>query len=392
MDCVGRHRPLLWNIWEFVMTILTLEDDQVLENDHNIADLSIFLKRLPPKTEITLVIKSHDALYRLCPVRKTVPFLKSAEYSSDYWTGERRLPKGQTFIGGILPTPFMQTMINIIAARSFPIKGIFLWADLMTQAYRPFDPGWTLIWHNHHLLICQDGILRISRACYQPLSQELPTILRYIKRFGYEEEMPITLLKSSLFSEPFPPFIHSEIRIPQDLSFHGLEPQIPKLKPLRRLFILPRTIRAVAYGIAFLNILGASYFGAQIRTESAIEQSLKQQINDLPAKDPVDETKMQAFAAYRHMSKNRPNPLPLIRRLIPFVKEKAVPTHLHWTAHPLSLTLHLELTPSTVMEDLLPTLQSEFHNHKVTWQAHEDEPLKGILTMEQRSLEKQEEQ
>lgn len=374
------------------MTTLILEDDQILENDHKIADLSIFLKRLPPKTEIILILKSHEALYRLCPLRKTVPFLKSAEFSSHYWVGERRLPKGQTFVGGILPSPFMQTMVNIIAAHSFPIKGIFLWTDLMIQAYKPFDPGWTLIWHNHHLLICQDGVLHISRACYQPLSQELPMILRYIKRFGYEEGMPITLLKSSMFSEPLPPFVHPEIRIPQDLSFQGLELQIPELTPVRRLFILPRNIRAIAYGITFLNILGASYFGWQIKTEAGIEQSLKQQISNLPVKDPVDETKMQAFAAYRQVSKNQPNPLPLIRRLIPFVKEKAVATYLHWTAHPLSLTLHLEFTPSTVMEDLLPTLQSEFRNHKVTWQAHEDEPLKGILTMEQRTLEKQENQ
>ena len=371
------------------MTILILEDDQILENDHKIADLSIFLKRLPPKTEITLVLKSHDALYRLCPLRKAVPFLKSAEFSFDYWIGERRLPKGQTFIGGILPTPFMQTMIAVIAGHPFPIKGIFLWTDLITQAYGPFDSGWTLIWHNHHLLICQDGILRISRACYQPLGEELPTILRYLKRFGYEEEMPITLLKSSLSSESLPPFVHSEIRIPRDLSLSGLELQIPVLIPLRRLSSWPRKIRAVAYGIAFLNILGASYFGWQIKIESAIEMSLKQQINALPVKDPVDETKMQAFAAYRQLSKNRPNPLPLIRQLIPFVKEGAVATHLHWTAYPLSLTLHLELKPSTVMEQLLPMLRSEFRNHKVTWQAHEDEPLKGILAMEQHTLEKQ---
>jgi hypothetical protein len=146
----------------------------------------------------------------------------------------------------------------------------------------------------------------------------------------------------------------------------------------------------IAYGIAFLNILGASYFGWQIKTESAVEMSLKQQINALPTKDPVDETKMQAFAAYRHLSRNRANPLPLIRHLIPLMKEGAVATHLHWTAHPLSLTLHLELKPSTVSQELLLTLQSEFRNHKVTWQAHEEEPLKGILTMEQRTLEKQE--
>ena len=137
MDCLGRHRPFLWNVWENAMITLVLEENQILENDHKIADLSIFLKRLSPNTEIILILKSHDALYHLCPIRKAVPFLKSAEYPPYYWVGERRLPKSQTFIGGIFPSPFMKATINIIAGHSFPIKGIFLWADLITQAYGP---------------------------------------------------------------------------------------------------------------------------------------------------------------------------------------------------------------------------------------------------------------
>lgn len=372
------------------MTTLVLEENQILENDYQIADLSIFLKRLPPKTEVILILKSHDALYHLCPIRKAVPFLKSAEYSLDYWIGEKRLPKGQTFIGGLFPSPFIKTAINMIAEHPFPVKGIFLWTDLITRAYGPFDPGWTLIWHNHHLLVCKDGILRISRSCHLPLTQELPAILRYLKRFGYEEEMPITLLKSSIFAEPLPPFVHSEIRIPQDLSLCGLSIQIPELTALQRLSTWSRKTRALAYGIAFLNIVGTAYFGWQIKIASVKEISLKEQIGNIPIKDPLDETKMQAFKTYCLLSKDRPNPLPLIRQLIPLMREEAVATHLRWTANPLRLTLHLELKPSTVAKELLLTLQSELRNHKLSWEQQEEEPLKGILTIEQQDLGKQE--
>lgn len=390
MDCAGHHRPFLWHIWGLVMTTLTLEENQISENDHKIADLSIFLKRLSPKTEIILILKSHDALYHLCPIRKAVPFLKSAEYPPQYWIGERRLPKGQTFVGGIFPSPFLRATINVIAEHAFPIKGTFLWTDLITQAYGPLDPGWTLIWHNHHLLICQDGILRISRSCYQPFAQELPAILRYLKRFGYEEEMPITLIKSSIFSDSLPPFIHPEIRIPRDFSFHGFSLQIPELSALQRLSIWSQRIRNLAYGVAFLNILGAAYFSWQIKTESVIEISLKHQINDLPPKISVDEAKMQAFVAYRHLSKNRPNPLPLIRQLAPLIREVAVATHFQWTANPLKFTLHLELNSTTVAQELLLTLRSELRNHKLAWQSQEGESLKGTLTIEPQACENQE--
>jgi hypothetical protein len=371
------------------MTTLIVEENQILENDHKIADLSVFLKRLPSKTEITLILKSHDVLYHLCPIRKAVPFLKSAEYSPDYWVGEKRLPKGQTFIGGIFPSPFMKITIKNIAEHFFPIKGIFLWADLITQAYGPFDPGWTFIWHNHHLLICQDGILRISRSCYLPLVQELPAILRYLKRLGYEEEMPITLFKSSIFSEPLPSFVHPEIRIPRDLSPQGLILQIPQLAALRRLSSWSRKIHILAYGIALLNILGAAYFSWQIKVGSATEITLRQQIADLPIKDPVDEAKMQAFKAYCFLSKNRPDPLPLIRQLIPLIRGKAVATHLQWTAGSLRLILHLELEPSTIGQELFLSVRSELRDHKLTWQQQEEEPQKGILTIEQQALEKE---
>ena len=118
--------------------------------------------------------------------------------------------------------------------------------------------------------------------------------------------------------------------------------------------------------------------------------SLKEQIGSLPIKDPLDEAKIQAFNAYCLLSKDRPNPLPLIRQLIPLMREEAVATYLQWTANPLRLTLHLELKPSTVAQELLLTLQSELRNHKLSWEQQEEEPLKGILTIEQRALEKQE--
>lgn len=390
MDCVGCHRPILWNAWKFNMTILTLEENQILENDEAIPDLSTFLKRLPSKTEITLILKTHDVLYHLCPIRKAVPYLKSAEYSSDYWVGERRLPNGHTFIGGVLASPFMRTMIKVIAEHSFAVKGVFLWTDLITQAYGPFLQGWTLIWHNHHLLICQDGILRISRSCYLPLVQELPAIIRYLKRFGYQEEMPITLLKSSIFPDTLPPFIHPEIRIPNDLTVKGLTLQIPELTSGHRLYTWQRKIRAAAYALTLLNTIGITHFGWQIKSASEIERTLKQQINEVPTKNLADETKMEAFAAYCRLSKDRPNLLSILRQLIPLMKEEAVATHLHWTANPPTLTLHLELQSSTEAGQFLLTLRSQFRNHRLTWQAAEDEPLKGTLTIEKQIPDKQE--
>jgi hypothetical protein len=247
------------------MITLTLEENQVLQKGEPIPDFRLFLKMLPANEEITLILKTHDALYHSCPIRKAVPFLKSAEYPPDYWVGERILSKGQTFIGGILPTPFMREMVYFLSQYSFPLQGAYLWVDLVTLSYGPLPSGWILIWHEHHLLICQDGIVRFSRSCYLPLVQELPAILRYVKRFGYEEEMPITLLRSSDFEEGLPSLIHQETREAQEISPPGLALQIPELRNLNRLFAWPRKIREVAYALTLIPIMGIVYLSWQIK-------------------------------------------------------------------------------------------------------------------------------
>lgn len=364
------------------MTILILDENDIFANDHKIPDLSIFLNNLSSRTEITLILKTHDALYHFCPLRKAVPYLKSAEFSRDYWVGERRLSKGRTLVGGVVPSVFMREMIHLLAERSFAIKGVFLWTDLVTQAYGVLPPGWTLIWHDQYLLMCHDGILRISRPCYLPLAQELPAILRYLRRFGYQEETPLTLLTASIFPDILLPFVHQEMRIPDDFSVGGFTLQIPELAPLQRLYAWPRKVRKTAYAVAFLNILGISCLIWQIKVMSATEYTLTDELNRLPIADALDETKMEAFAAYRRLSKDRPDPLPLLRQLIPLLKEEAVATYLHWTALPLHLTLHLDLKPSAVGEQLLLTLRSRFQKHLLTWQADEGEPSKGILIIE----------
>jgi hypothetical protein len=382
VDCNGRHRPVLWNTRASNMIILTLEENQILENDHEISNLPAYLKRLPPKSEITLVIKSHDALYYFCPIKKAVPFVISAEYSIEYWVGERHLPKGETFIGGILPTPFMRSILKVISDHSIPVKGAYLWTDLITKSYGPFDPGWTMIWHNHHLLICEDGILRLSRPCYQPLANELPAILRYLKRFGYQEEMPITLLKSSLFPDPLPLFMNAEIRIPNDLVYAGIVLSIPELKNARRLYSWPRQIKVAAYAIAFLNTIGIGYFSLKIKSTNELERALITQISQLPASNHIDEKRVETLAAFHHLTKDRPNILPLLRQLMPILRDAAVATHLQWARHPESLILHLELHPTTQIEPLLLTIRSELPNHTLTWKQAENDGLRGTLTID----------
>lgn len=364
------------------MTMLILDENQVFENDDIIPDFSLFLKNLFPKTEITLVVKTHDALYHLCPIRKAVPYLKSAEFSSEYWVGEKRLSKGRTLVGGILPSPFMRDMVSLLTEYSFGIKGAFLWADLVTQAYSPLPLGWVLILHDRHLMVCHDGILRVSRPCYLPFTQELPTILRYLKRFGYQEGMPLTLLKTSLFTDALPPFIRQESRIPHNFSPEGFTLQVPELIPLRGLYSWPRKIQKTAYAITFLSLFGITYFSWQITVLTETKHTLKEQMSRVPKKELMDETKMEAFSAYCHLSKDKFNPLPLLRQLAPFIKGEAVATYLHWTENPLSLTLHLELIPSTIVDRFLLTLRSHLQGYLLNWQVGEEDPLKGTLTIE----------
>lgn len=372
------------------MIILTLEENQILENDHEISNLPAFIKRLPPKTEITLIIKSHDAAYHFCPIKKAVPFVKSAEYSSEYWVGERRLPNGGTFIGGILPTPFMKSIVKVFTDHSIPVKGAYLWTDLITQSYGPFEPGWTMIWHNHHLLICEDGNLRLSRSCYQPIAHELPAILRYLKRFGYQQELPITLLKSSLFPDPLPSFINTEIRIPNDLVYEGVTLSIPELKIAQRLYSWPRKIKVTAYGITLLSAFGAGYFGWKIQSTSEVERSLITQISQHPAPNENNQSQIETFQAFRNLTQDRPNLLPLIRRIMPILKDSAVATYLHWKDHPENLTLQLELHPSAQIDALLLTLRSELPKHTINWKQEENEPFKGTLIFEMQPPEEEE--
>lgn len=368
------------------MITLTLEENQIEGNGEIISDLALFLKNLPTYRDLTLIIKTHDASYHLCPVRKAVPYMKSAEFTPDHWVGEKGLAKGQTFLGGILPTPFMRNIIQVISEHFVGLKGIFVWADLITQAYSPLPSGWTIIWHDQQLLICQDQLLRFSRPCYLPLPQELPAILRYLKRFGYEEEMPITLLTSSPFTDAFPPYIQQEIRNPPALFPQGLTLQVPELRRLHRLYFWPRNFRKAAYVLALVNVFGVAYFGWQIKTVFERDHILKNQISHLPIQVDLSETKMEAFADYRRLSKDRSNPLLLIRNLIPLMKNEAVATYLHWT--PNSLTLHLELSSTATADQLFLTLRSQFLDHKVLWRTEDNESLKGVLRMEKKVLQR----
>jgi hypothetical protein len=328
-----------------------------------------------------LILKTHDTLYHYCPARKAVPYLKSAEFPSGYWVGERVFPNGHTLVGGIAPSLFMQEAVRLLSRHSFALKGPFLWVDLVTQAYGALPLAWTLIWHAPHLIVCHDGVLRFSRLCCLPLSQELPAILRYLRRFGYEEEMSLTLLTSA-FIESLPSFIHQEIRVPNDFSLDGFTFEVRELIFLQRLYAWPRNIRKTAYAVTLLNILGIVYFSWQIKTMAETGYSLKHQISLLPTKDPTDEKKMADFAAYRHFSKDKPDPFFLLRQLIPSLKGEAVATRLHWTSSPLSLTLHLELKSSPIIDQLLLALRSQLQNYSLTWQAEEANPLKGRLVIE----------
>lgn len=364
------------------MTILILEENQILTNDETISDLSIFLQDLPLNTEITLVLKTHDVLYHLCPTRKAVPYLKSAEYSSNYWVGEKRLRQGQTLVGGVVASLFMRSIIKIIANHNFVIKGVFLWADLIIEAYKPFLAGWTLIWHDNHLFMLQDGILRISRLIYLPFEQELPAITRYLKRFGYQQDTPITLLKHGAFLDPLPSFIDQKIRIPNDLVFKGFMFQIPELSLVHRLYTWNKKIRTITYILTFFNTFGIAYFAWQIKSAFEIEHTLKEQIHKMPSKKKVNEIKIAVFNTYCRLIKDRPNLLILLRQLAPLMKEEAVATHFHWKSNPTPiLVLSLELKPSTKVDEFLATLQSQLHPHHLSWQTTIDEPLKGTLTI-----------
>jgi hypothetical protein len=275
----------------------------------------------------------------------------------------------------------MRNLASLLAEHSFALKGVFLWTDLVSQAYGVLPAGWTFIWHDQHLMICQDGILRISRPAYLPLVQELPAILRYLKRFGYQEETPLTLLQTSPLTDTFPPFVHQESRIPTELSLYGFTFQIPELVPLHRLYAWPRHLQKTAYIVTLFTLIGIAYLGWHIKTLSDTRDKLAAQLDRLPPATPISNARMEAFRAYCHLWKDQPQLLPLLRQLSPVIKEEAVATHLHWTTDPLTLTLHLELMPSVNANQLVFKLRSNLQQYQITWQEKEDDPLKGILTL-----------
>lgn len=373
------------------MMILTLEENDIYNNGSPISDFPTFLKNLPSSTEMALVLKTQGILYHLCLIRKSVPFLRSGEFSPDDWVGEKRLPKSHTLVGGTCPSLFMRTTIRLLTNHSYAVKGVFLWADLVMQAYGALPLGWTLILHKQHLLICYDGILRVSRRCYLPFLEELPEILRYLKRFGYQEEAPLTLLSSSTFTKSLPPFIHQQTRKPLKFSFEGFTFHIPELISRHRLYHWPRAIRKIAYAVTFLSVLSSIYLTWQIKVMTQTKHIIKSQINKLPQTDPVDIPKMEAFSIYCRLIKSQQNPLLFFRYLMPFIKGKAVANHLHWSNPPWGLSLYLEFNPSIMVDQFLSTLQSQLQGFFLTWEPENKNSFKGILTIKKIAPQKIEE-
>ncbi|MBM3468808.1 MAG: hypothetical protein FJX71_05195 [Alphaproteobacteria bacterium] len=366
------------------MITLTLEEDQVLSGTQKISDPAFFLKNLPPRSELTLIFKIYEVKYFVCPFRKAAPYLKSGEYSQDHWIGEKPLSSNRLLIAGFLPSKFMTEIVQIIAQGSFILKKSILWTDLIVNSYKPSSTGWALILHQHSLFICFDGTLCISRLCYQSLSQELPSILRYIKRFGYKEGSPITLLSSSAYQDSLPPFVHFEKRTPHEsIQENTLTLQIPQLRTHHLLYIWARKIRTIGYGIAFFNLLGSAYFGWQLTVKSSSESFFMQKVDSLSKQTSIDESKLIAFETYCRLSADRANPLILLRQLMPFFKNNAIATSLHWTSNPKSLILHLELSPATHIDPFLMTIRSRLHHYHLEWKKDEEDISKGVLRLTQ---------
>jgi hypothetical protein len=393
MDRIGRYCAVLRNAWKYIMITLTIEEDQVLQDDILIPDLLLFLKRLPKNEDLVLILKCHDASYHYCPIRKAARFIKSAEYSAEHWVGEKVLPiagliskffRKKTTIGGIKPTLFMRNAIRIIGEHTVAIRGIFIWADLILTAYSPLPKGWVIIWHDQNLIICRNNHLIISRFCYLPLSQEMPSILRYLRRYGYESGCSLTLITSSLFNDELPPYIQQEVRAPQDIEPNGLKLSIPECLPHARLYAWPSKLKAMCYSLAFCNTLWMAYLGWQIAFCYEQIPILKKHIAGITVTAPVNESKMEAFSQYCQITKERANPLLLLQQIVPYLKDKAVATFLHWTPH--SLNLHLELNDIEKSDSLWNVLRLHFNEYHLIWRSHENEPLKGILSIKKKQM------
>lgn len=387
MGGLGDHYSFLRNNRVIIMTTLILEDTQVLADDHTITDLEVFLKKQPSKSDLILILKTHDIHYQLCSFQKNRSFLKVVEYTSDHWVGQKKISKNVILIGGFIPSPFMQNAIHIIAQQKIPLKGVFLWSDMILQSYGPFQPGWTLVWHNYNLLICHDGILKMSRVCYLPFSEELPAILRYLKRFGYQENMPLMLFKSSLFSDHLPSFVTMEVRIPQDLCFQGFEFNISELNFSRRLYLIPDKIRKWAYAIMIFNMLGVFYLGLQIYVIYEQQKTLERRVNNLPKVASINQTSLAMFHTYCQLIENRADPLSFFRQLMPLFKDqKGFITYFQWTAQPFILTLQLKYLSQMSMLEHIVKLRSALQTYKITWEPQGREDLMGVLKIEKQTL------
>lgn len=250
--------------------IFILEENALLENNLVINEPVNFLLRLPEGQIITLLLKSHNTHYVLCPVQKAISHLKTFEFSANHWSGELFLGKGLTYLAGILPTPFMIYITEIMIKKNFLIKGIYLWTDLITRSYNPPVKGWSIVLHEQQLMICQNGILQFSRICHLSLDKELPAILRYLLRLGYIEGSPILLL-STFEEKNLPPnLIHQKTVLPTPLKFQGIKIHIPQLLILERFYKWPKIISRLIYGITICIFIGVLFFNHRNKKNCSI--------------------------------------------------------------------------------------------------------------------------
>jgi hypothetical protein len=320
--------------------------------------------------------------FELCPIRKAVPHLKSAEFSGGQWIGELALSKQATFLAGILPTLFMSHVMELIRQANFPVQGIYLWTDLIKQSYHPPVKGWCIIRHENNFIVCHDNLLCFSRVCYLPLEEELPAIVRYLLRFGYEEATPVFLLASTELDHCLPEVIHQKVYQSDPLKFQGIKVDIPPLRNLQHLYQWSRKINWFGYGMVFFNCLGTLILIGKIYTLAPSITVLTQQLSQTPTTHPVDEKKIKAFNLFRELVKDQPNPVDFFRRLMPFVRENARITHFHWVASPFRLTLKMELTSNDLALSVTKKLQPLLPEYKIEWKPEGTNSLKGTLIVE----------
>ena len=416
MGCPCHHCPFLQHFRGKKLITLHIGENHVSENNVQIPDLPKFLEQLPPKAELRLILKTPDAQYKFCPFRKAAPYFKAAEFSASHWVGQRSLPDGTTYFMGLLPTPFMGRMVSLVAQSPFPVAGVYLWADLAMRSYFPLPEGWCFIWHQNYLLICQNGLLRISRMCYLPLPEELPAILRYLLRFGYKEGTLVPLLASSPING-LPDLIQQEVLAPlpldaeikaEKLTAKGIKIPVPALAGLQRLYKWPRLIRPLAWAFAIFNMAGFFYFAWEACAAHKTVIRLKRQVTAIPPASPLDENKMSAFAAFQEFKKGQPDPLPVLRQIMSGMQGKIRIAHLHWVAEPFRVTLHLEAltaaqdqhhqqtgqdgTPDSIPAQkpfrespaaaFVSHLQTCFPRHSVRWKENAGNSLKGMVTID----------